>query len=142
MITANNQKYVLLVEDNPDDVTLTQMAFRKNQITNRLAVVPDGEEALDYLFGRGKHAGRDLNDKPAVILLDLKLPFVNGLEVLRQIRAAKNTSAIPVIVLTSSLEESDQSESQRLGANAYFDKPVEFDRFLQIIQQIKTEWLE
>jgi two-component system, response regulator len=142
MITAINQKYVLLVEDNPDDVALTQMAFKRNRIANRLAVASDGEEALDYLFCRGKYAGRNLNDKPAVILLDLKLPFISGLEVLRQIRADKSTSSIPVVVLTSSLEDSDQSESQRLGANAYFGKPVEFDLFLKIIQQITTEWLE
>lgn len=132
---------ILLVEDNPDDVELTLRAFEKNKILNTIAVARDGAEALDYIFARGAHAERDPRDGPEVILLDLKLPKVDGLEVLRQIRADPRTRLTPVVVLTSSREESDRLRSYSLGANSYVQKPVDFNRFSEAARQLGLYWL-
>jgi two-component system, response regulator len=134
-------KLMLLVEDNEDDVTLTEMAFKKGQIPGKLAVVVDGQEALDFLFYQGKYADRIPVEDPTLILLDLKLPFISGLDVLKEIRANKNTNQIPVILLTSSMEEKDQADSNRLGANDFIIKPTGYSHFIEVIQQIKAKWL-
>lgn len=136
------ERYILLVEDNPDEVLLTELAFMKINLKNRLVKARDGEEALDYLFGCGKYADRDTSDEPSVILLDLKLPLINGLEVLQQLRSDDRTFHIPVIVLTSSLEENDQDESFRLGVNQYIRKPTGLSQYIDIIRQVKNEWLD
>jgi two-component system, response regulator len=136
-----DDKFVLLVEDNPDDVALTQVAFRKCRITNKMAVVSDGEEATDFLFNRGKYAHRDQGRNPALVLLDLKIPCISGLEVLQQIRTNEKTSAVPVVVLTSSVEESDREKSLQLGASSFYVKPVDFDEFLRLVQHICAKWL-
>jgi two-component system response regulator len=136
-----SEKIIMQVEDNENDIVLTGIAFKKCQIDCRLVVARDGIEALDFLFRRGNYAQRDPNPNPAIILLDLKLPFIDGFEVLRQIRADKSTSQIPVLVLTSSLEETDQAKSSELGANRYYRKPVSFDKFVELIQEICSEWL-
>lgn len=136
-----SEKYILLVDDNPDDVALTERAFKKCGINDKLTVAWNGEEALDFLFGRGSYASRDNYQKPAVILLDLKLPLVSGLEVLRQIRSEKSTQKIPVIVLTSSIEKSDKDESYRLGADDFHSKPVDYNQFLILIQKLSSRWL-
>lgn len=138
----NDKNYVLLIEDNPNEVALTERAFRKTKISNKLVAVYDGQEALDFLFGQGRYAGRDINDKPALILLDLNLPLVTGLEVLKTIRSSKSTCKISVIVLTSSLENKDLVESNRLGADDYICKPTSFSEFVEIIQAIKSRWLD
>lgn len=135
------EKYILLVEDNPDDVILTELAFQKSQLPCKLVVVVDGREALDFLFYQGKYTNRTPVENPALILLDLKLPLINGLDVLKEIRANKYTSQIPVVVLTSSLEEKDQTDSYKLGANDFIRKPTGFSRFIEEIQQIKAKWL-
>ena len=132
---------ILLVEDNPDDEALTLRAFHKNNISNPVVVVRDGAAALDYLFGRGEYQGRDLEDQPQVILLDLKLPKVDGLEVLRQIRANARTRLLPVVILTSSREEQDIVEGYSLGANSYVRKPVNFDEFVEAARQLGLYWL-
>jgi len=132
---------VLLVEDNPSDVGLTKRAFEKNHITNELIVADDGREALDYIFGSGKFAGRDLTQMPAVILLDLKLPRVSGLEVLKQIRANERTRRLPVVILTSSKEEQDVARSYDLGVNSYIRKPVDFQQFSEAMRQLDLYWL-
>lgn len=134
-------KPILLVEDNPDDEMLTLRAFRKNNITNDIVVARDGVEALDYLFATGTYAGLDESRMPQVILLDLKLPRIDGLEVLRQIRANEHTRLLPVVVLTSSKEEQDLVESYRLGANSYVRKPVNFDQFMEAARQLGMYWL-
>ena len=134
-------KVILLVEDNPSDVKLTKRALDKNQITNELVVAEDGGEALDYLFGTGKHAGRDVKDIPAVVMLDLKLPKVDGLEVLQKIRANDLTALLPVVVLTSSDQEQDIIASYRLGANSYIRKPVDFSRFAEAVRTLGMYWL-
>ena len=134
-------KVILLVEDNPSDVKLTKRALDKNQITNELVVAEDGGEALDYLFGTGKHAGRDVKDIPAVVMLDLKLPRVDGLEVLQKIRASELTALVPVVVLTSSDQEQDIIASYRLGANSYIRKPVDFSRFAEAVRTLGMYWL-
>ena len=134
-------KVILLVEDNPSDVKLTRRALDKNQITNELVVAEDGGEALDYLFGTGKHAGRDVKDIPAVVMLDLKLPRVDGLEVLQKIRASELTALVPVVVLTSSDQEQDIIASYRLGANSYIRKPVDFSRFAEAVRTLGMYWL-
>ena len=134
-------KVILLVEDNPSDVKLTRRALDKNQITNELVVAEDGGEALDYLFGTGKHAGRDVKDIPAVVMLDLKLPRVDGLEVLQKIRANDLTALLPVVVLTSSDQEQDIIASYRLGANSYIRKPVDFSRFAEAVRTLGMYWL-
>ena len=132
---------ILLVEDNPDDEALTLRAFNKNRISNPVVVSRDGVEALDYLFGNGHHAGRDLSVMPAVVLLDLKLPRIDGLEVLRRIRANERTSLLPVVILTTSKEQQDIYEGYSLGANSYIRKPVDFEKFIQAVGQLGLYWL-
>jgi CheY-like chemotaxis protein len=134
-------KYILLVEDNRDDVALTQMALKQCQVSNKLVVVSDGAEALDFLFSRGRYVDRDHSQEPAFILLDLNLPRISGLEVLQQIRSTKRTDSIPVAILTSSVEESDREESFRLGADSFFVKPVDFDEFAIMFKQLCSKWL-
>ena len=135
-----SEKVILLVEDNPDDEALTLRAFAKNHIRNPVVVVRDGAEALDWLFTRGGHAGRPPGD-PQVVLLDLKLPKIDGLEVLRQLRASEATRLIPVVILTSSKEESDLIRGYELHANSYIRKPVEFERFIEAVREIGLYWL-
>ncbi|MEZ5616319.1 MAG: response regulator [Rhodocyclaceae bacterium] len=132
---------IMLVEDNPDDEALTLRAFNKNRISNSVIVARDGVEALDYLFGTGHHAGRDLSIMPAVVLLDLKLPRIDGLEVLRRIRANERTSLLPVVILTTSKEQQDIYEGYSLGANSYIRKPVDFENFIQAVGQLGLYWL-
>jgi len=132
---------ILLVEDNPSDIGLTQRAFAKSRIANELVVAEDGQEALDYLFAAGKHAGRDAHQNPALVLLDLKLPRVDGLEVLRQIRADLRTGRIPVVILTTSQEEQDVAQSYDLGANSFIRKPVDFTQFAQAMEHLGLYWL-
>lgn len=139
MITKT--KFILLVEDNPDDELLTVQALKKNNISNNITVVRDGEEALDFLFGTGKYLGRDLSLKPQVILLDIKLPKLDGLEVLQQIRANEDTKLLPVVMLTSSKEDQDSIHSYELGANSYIRKPVDFEQFTKAIQTLGLYWL-
>ena len=134
-------KIILLVEDNPDDELLTLRALRKNNILNDIIVAHDGAEALDYLFGTGTHAGRDTSVMPQVILLDLKLPKVDGLEVLRRLRADERTRLLPVVILTSSDEEQDIIDSYNLGANSYIRKPVDFAQFSKAVRQLELYWL-
>jgi two-component system, response regulator len=135
------RKVILLVEDNPDDEALTIRAFTKNHIANQVIVARDGAEALDYLFGTGAYDGRDPSDLPQVVLLDLKLPKVDGLEVLRRVRANPTTNMLPVVMLTSSTEERDRVASYRLGCNSYVLKPVDFVRFAEAAQQLGLYWL-
>ncbi|RPI19515.1 MAG: response regulator [Ignavibacteriae bacterium] len=130
---------ILLVEDNPHDAELTRRALKKGKITNNIHTVTDGEEALDYLFSRGEYLNNDA--KPKVILLDLKLPKVNGLQVLKEIRCSELTRNIPVVVLTSSNEEKDIVESYKLGVNSYIVKPVEFEGFMKAVSEIGLYWL-
>lgn len=132
---------ILLVEDNRDDEALTLRALKKNNIKNEVVVAHDGVEALDYLFGTGSHAGRDLTDMPQVILLDLKLPRVDGLEVLRRLRADERTRLLPVVILTSSNEEQDRIKGYGLGANSYVRKPVDFSQFIEAVRQLGLYWL-
>lgn len=132
---------ILLVEDNPSDLELTLHALKRHKIVNRIEIARDGTEALDFLFGRGAHQGRDLDDGPRVIFLDLKLPKIDGLEVLKEIKSDPRTRNIPVVVLTSSREESDIVESYRLGVNSYIVKPVDFEQFIQAVQQLGFYWL-
>jgi two-component system response regulator len=134
-------KPILLVEDNADDEALTRRAFKKNNILNEVITAHDGVEALDYLFGTGSHAGRDMSIDPAVILLDLKLPKVDGLEVLRQLRANPRTRLLPVVILTSSREEQDLIKGYSLGANSYIRKPVDFAQFMEAVRQLGLYWL-
>lgn len=135
------EKIILLVEDNPDDEALTLRAFKKNNIQNKIVVAHDGVEALDYLFGTGDFAGRAANDLPQVILLDLKLPRLDGLGVLRRIRADARTRLLPVVILTSSKEERDMIDSYSLGANSYVRKPVSFDEFIEAARSLGLYWL-
>lgn len=132
---------ILLVEDNPDDVELTRIAFAEAGSDHRLQVVTDGAQALDYLFAQGAHAGRDPADLPAVVLLDLNLPKRNGREVLQAIRANPATRSLPVVVLTTSAEPVDVDVVYELGANSYIQKPVEFERFVEVVRQIGLYWL-
>jgi two-component system, response regulator len=134
-------KVILLVEDNPSDVALTRRALAKNRIANELVVAEDGQEALDYLWGTGVHAGQALPELPALILLDLKLPLLDGLEVLRRIRADERTRRLPVVILTTSREDQDVAQSYDLGANSYIRKPVDFTQFLQSIEYLGLYWL-
>lgn len=135
------QKEILLVEDNPDDVELTRIAFREAKIANALVVVRDGAEALDYLFARGDFADRDPADLPAIVLLDLNLPKVDGREVLQAIRGNEHTHSLPVVVLTTSTEPFDVEASYALGVNSYIQKPVDFERFVWAVQQVGLYWL-
>jgi two-component system response regulator len=132
---------ILLVEDNPDDEELTLRALKKNNILNQVVVAHDGAEALDYLFGTGKYSERDPNQLPQVVLLDLKLPKVDGLEVLRQLRANEYTKLLPVVILTSSNEEQDRFHGYDLGANSYVRKPVDFNKFIEAVRQLGLYWL-
>ncbi len=132
---------ILLVEDNRDDEALTLRALKKNNIQNEIVIARDGVEALDFLFGQGAHAGRDLTKMPQVVLLDLKLPKVDGLEVLRQMRATEITRLLPVVILTSSNEEQDRISGYRLGANSYVRKPVDFSHFIDAVRQLGLYWL-
>jgi len=137
----NGDKIILLVEDNPDDEALTLRALKKNNIANEVIVARDGEEALDYLFATGAYQGRDTGVMPTVILLDLKLPKVDGLEVLKRLRSDERTKHLPVVILTSSDEEQDIFRSYSLGANSYVRKPVEFARFSEAVRQLGLYWL-
>jgi two-component system, response regulator len=134
-------KVILLVEDNPDDELLTLRALRKNDVTGEVVVARDGVEALDYLFGTGAYAGRDTSVMPQLILLDLKLPKIDGLEVLRRLRADERSRLLPVVILTSSREQRDMLEGYGLGANSYVRKPVNFEQFVRAVEQLKLYWL-
>jgi two-component system response regulator len=134
-------KEILLVEDNPDDVELTRLAFDEAKIANQLAVVGDGAEALDYLFARGRFADRDPADLPSLVLLDLNLPKVDGREVLQAIRANEATRALPVVVLTTSTEPFDVEATYALGVNSYIQKPVDFEQFVWAVKQVGLYWL-
>lgn len=134
-------KFILLVEDDPDDVDLTRRAFQRNKITNEIVVVRDGAEAQDFLFGTGAYADRDPRILPSVILLDIKLPKINGFELLRRLRASELPRLIPVVFLTSSREERDLIKGYELGANSYICKPVDFDQFAEAVRQLGLYWL-
>jgi len=134
-------KAILLVEDNPDDEALTLRALKKNNIRNEVIVAHDGAEALEYLFGTGKFTGRNTDLIPQVVLLDLKLPKVDGLEVLRRLRADQRTKLLPVVILTSSTEEQDRIKGYDLGANSYVRKPVDFSQFIDAVRQLGLYWL-
>ena len=132
---------LLLVEDNPDDEELTLLAFEQSAIANEVVVAHDGVEALDYLFGTGIHADRNLSVMPALILLDLQLPRINGLEVLQRLRADPRTKLVPVVILTTSNEQQDLINSYSLGCNSYIRKPVDYDQFITAVQQLGMYWL-
>ena len=134
------QKPILLVEDNKDDVELTLMAFGQSRITNPVIVAKDGVIALDYLFGEGTHSGRDTREQPVVVLLDLKLPRIGGLEVLERLRGDPRTKYIPVVILTTSTEQDDMMRAGDLHANSYVRKPVDFDTFLDAARQLGLYW--
>jgi len=136
-----SEKVILLVEDHPDDEELTMRALRKNNILNKVVIARDGVQALEYLFGTGAHTGRDVSEMPQLILLDLKLPKIDGLEVLRRLRADERTRFLPIVILTSSKEEQDLLKSYKLGANSYVRKPVDFVEFTQAVQQLGLYWL-
>lgn len=136
-----NNKVILLVEDNPDDEALTLHALKKSNINHTIIVARNGAEALDYLFGTGAYAGRDPHDLPLVVLLDLKLPKIDGLEVLRRIRNDERTQLLPVVLLTSSNEEEDRLKGYMLGANSYVRKPVDFDEFVRAAGQLGLYWI-
>ena len=136
-----SSKTILLIEDNPSDIALTRRALEKARIVNRLVVAEDGQIALDYLFGRGKFAGRDPTDIPVLTLMDLKLPKVPALEVLRKIRSDATTRRVPVVILTSSNEEQDIATGYDLGVNSYIRKPVDFNQFLYTMEQLTLYWL-
>ncbi|MGA0571465.1 response regulator [Variovorax sp. VNK109] len=135
------EKTILVVEDNPDHLELTLLTLQENGIRNQIAVAHDGVEALDYLFGEGKHAGRDTTQQPEVVLLDLKLPKLTGLEVLQRVRADARTAFVPVVMLTSSSEEEDIIASYKNGANSFVRKPVDFGEFTDKLRQVKVYWL-
>ena len=140
-MTNLNEIEILLVEDNPHDVEMTLRALKKQNLANNVHVVRDGAEALDYLFANEIYANRDINQSPKLVLLDLKLPKVDGLEVLRQIKSDERTKTIPVVVLTSSREEQDMIESYKLGVNSYIVKPVDFDKFLDAVGKLGLYWM-
>jgi two-component system response regulator len=135
------QGTILLVEDNPDDIELTLRAFRKNNIANDMAIARDGAEALDYLFCRGAYSERDIDELPRLVLLDLNLPKLDGLQVLERLRAEERTRLIPVVILTSSKEEQDMVSGYRFGANSYVRKPVDFNQFVEAVRHIGLYWL-
>lgn len=134
-------KIILLVEDNPDDVELTIRAFKKNNISNKMIIAKNGVEALDYLFGKGLYEGREINDLPILIILDLNLPKIDGLEVLKAIRQNEITKLLPVVILTSSNQEEDVAASYKLGANSYLPKPVDFNNFMEVVKLLGLYWL-
>ena len=134
-------KEILLVEDNPDDVELTRIAFSEAKVANHLVVAHDGADALDYLFARGVHAGRDPDALPSIVLLDLNLPKIDGREVLQAIRENEKTRSLPVVVLTTSAEPFDVEASYALGVNSYIQKPVDFERFVWAVKQVGLYWL-
>lgn len=140
-MTTSHQADILLVEDNPDDVELTLRSLKKNNVTNRVAVVQDGAEALEYLFATGRYADRSISNLPKVVLLDLKMPLVGGIEVLRQCKADERTNQIPIVVLTSSREEPDIQTCYSLGVNSYIVKPVDFQQFTEAVRQVGLYWL-
>lgn len=141
-IQENKKRIVLLVEDNPDDAELTRLACLEcDKLVDGLVIVRDGQEALDYLFAGGHYSGRDVCDQPQVVLLDLKLPKLDGLEVLRRIRADEKTKCLPVVILTSSKHEQDMIAGYTQGANSYIQKPVDFNRFVEVVHQIGQYWL-
>ena len=135
------ERVILLIEDNPDDVALTIRAFQKNKITNRVVVAEDGVEALDYIFRRGKFKDKDIDEIPASVLLDLKLPKLDGFEVLKSIRENEFTKFLPVVILTSSKEEQDIIKGYKNGANSYIRKPVDFEKFFEAVQTLGVYWL-
>ena len=141
MAAADSGVDILMVEDNPDDEQLTLRAFAKNHLTNKIHVVRDGQEALDYVFCTGKYADRNIANHPHVILLDIKLPLIDGIEVLRRIKADERTKTIPVVMLTSSHEERDLVETYRLGVNSYIVKPVDFEQFTDSARSLGMYWL-
>ena len=136
-----SNKTILLIEDDSSDIELTVRALEKGRIANNLVVASDGQEALDYIFGKGEYEGRDSSDLPALTLLDLKLPKVSGLDVLRQIRSAPATHRMPVVILTSSREEHDMAAGYDLGVNSYIRKPVDFEHFVHCVAQLGLYWL-
>jgi two-component system response regulator len=141
MSASMDKKVILLVEDNQDDEELTIRTLKKNNILNDIIVAHDGIEALDYLFGTGKYKDRDMSIMPVIVMLDIKLPKINGLEVLKRIRSDERTKLLPVVILTSSDEERDLIESYMLGANSYVHKPVNFSQFQKAVQQLALYWL-
>jgi two-component system response regulator len=140
-VRVHEQKTILLVEDNPDDEALTLRALRKNNIKNQIVVAHDGVEAIDYLFGTGSYKGRNPNDLPQVVLLDLKLPKLDGFEVLTKLRADARTKLLPVVILTSSKEQQDIVHGYGLGANSYVRKPVDFEQFVEAVRELGLYWL-
>ena len=140
-MTAENFVEILLVEDNPNDAELTLMALNENNLSNHIVWLKNGKEALDFLFGNGNYTDRNTKNQPKIILLDLKMPKVGGLEVLKKIRSDERTRKIPVAVLTSSKEEKDIIESYQLGVNSYIVKPVDFDKFIESVKEIGFYWL-
>jgi len=136
-----NQTEILLVEDNPEDAEMAIRAFKKNKLTNNISLVNDGAKALDFIFAKGEFKNRDITKNPKIVLLDLKLPKVSGLEVLKKIKENPKTRHIPVIVLTSSNEERDKIQSYNLGVNSYIVKPVDFDKFVQAVKNLGVYWL-
>ncbi len=136
-----NDVEILIVEDNPNDAEMALRALKKNNLANNVLIVEDGEEALDFIFTKGKYSGKEKDSRPKIILLDLKLPKVDGLEVLREIKGNEETKIIPVVILTSSKEESDLVESYKLGVNSYIVKPVDFDKFVSAVRDLGLYWL-
>jgi CheY-like chemotaxis protein len=140
-MTNISEVEILLVEDNPSDAELALRALRKHNLANKIHLVKDGAEALDFIFGNGAYAGRNIGNKPKVIFLDLKLPKVDGLEVLHKVKSDERTKTIPIVVLTSSHEERDLVESYKFGVNSYIVKPVDFDKFIQAVAQLGMYWM-
>lgn len=140
-MTINNALDILLVEDNPNDIELTLRALKKNNIANNIHVITDGAEALEYFFATGKYSDRDININPKLVILDIKLPKVDGLEILRKIKSDERTRMIPVVILTSSKEEKDVLTGYKLGANSFIVKPVDFDKFMATVKELGLYWL-
>jgi two-component system response regulator len=137
----NTEIEILLVEDNPQDAEMTLRALKKNKLANNIVHLKDGEEALDFLFGRGVYSGRNINNKPKLILLDLKMPKVDGIEVLEKIKSDENLKIIPVVMLTSSKEDPDIKRCYKLGSNSYIVKPVDFNDFIKVVAELGLYWL-